>query len=78
MNLPESKVNPKLRTRIDPSFGKSYWKRIDILSDVICEAFEPIEAVTLTNEEWERSERVVVDYGKRGKSSSLPKTLSFF
>jgi hypothetical protein len=49
-----------------------------MFSDAVCEAFEPIKAVALTNEEWERSERVVVDYGKRGKSPSLPKTLSFF
>ena len=47
--------------------GKSYWERIEILSDAIYEVFEPIEAVALTNEEWERGERMVVDYAKKGE-----------
>jgi predicted nucleotidyltransferase len=46
--------------------GKNYWERIDILSDAIYEIFEPIEAVALTIEEWEKGESVIVDYAKEG------------
>jgi predicted nucleotidyltransferase len=48
-------------------FGKNYWERIDILSDAIYEVFEPIEAVALTVEEWEKDERVVSEYAKEGE-----------
>ena len=47
--------------------GKDYWERIDILSDAIYEVFEPIEAVAMTPEEWERKESLVVDYVKDGE-----------
>ena len=64
----------------DDFFGKSYWERIDILSDAIYEVFEPIEeAVALTNEEWERGEsdgksRLIdcLKKGYRRGSSRLP------
>jgi predicted nucleotidyltransferase len=51
----------------DDFLGTSYWERLEILSDAIYEVFEPIEAVALTNEEWERGDRVVVDYAKKGE-----------
>jgi len=47
--------------------GKGYWERIDILSDAIYEVFEPIEAVAMTPEEWEKKESPVVDYVKDGE-----------
>jgi predicted nucleotidyltransferase len=50
----------------DDFSGKNYWERIDILSDAIYEIFEPIEAVALTIEEWEKGESVLVDYAKEG------------
>ena len=50
----------------DDFSGKNYWERIDILSDAIYEIFEPIEAVALTVEEWEKGESVIVDYAKEG------------
>ncbi len=50
----------------DDFSGKNYWERIDILSDAIYEIFEPIEAVALTIEEWEKGESVIVDYAKEG------------
>ena len=53
---------------ISDSFsGKNYWERIDILSDAIYQVFEPIEAVALTIEEWEKEESAVVDYAKEGE-----------
>ena len=50
----------------DDFSGKNYWERIDILSDAIYEIFEPIEAVALTVEEWEKGASVIVDYAKEG------------
>ena len=47
--------------------GKDYWERIDILSDAIYAVFEPIEAVAMTPEEWEKKESLVVDYVKDGE-----------
>jgi uncharacterized protein len=44
-----------------------YWERIDILTDVIYEIFAPIEAVALTQEEWEKGESLVTDFAKNGK-----------
>jgi len=51
----------------DDFSGKNYWERIDILADSIYEVFEPIEAVALTIEEWEKGESVIVDYAKEGE-----------
>jgi predicted nucleotidyltransferase len=47
--------------------GKDYWQRTDILSQAIYEVFEPIEAVALTPEEWDKGESVVVEYAKNGE-----------
>ena len=47
--------------------GKDYWERTDILSQAIYEVFEPIEAVALTPDEWEKKESVVVDYAATGE-----------
>jgi len=44
--------------------GKGYWERIQILSDAIYEIFEPIEAVAMTPEEWDKANlRRKVDKG---------------
>jgi len=51
----------------DDFSGKDYWERIDILADAIYEVFEPIEAVALTSEEWEKGESGIVDYAKEGE-----------
>ncbi|MBA4417101.1 MAG: nucleotidyltransferase domain-containing protein [Syntrophus sp. (in: bacteria)] len=47
--------------------GKSYWERIDILSDAIYEVFEPIEAVAMTPEEWKNKRSSIVDYASDGE-----------
>jgi predicted nucleotidyltransferase len=47
--------------------GKDFWQRTDILSEAIYEVFEPIEAVGLTPEEWDKGESVVVEYAKNGE-----------
>lgn len=47
--------------------AKSYWERIDILSNAIYEVFEPIEAIAYTSEEWEKGESALADYAKNGE-----------
>lgn len=47
--------------------GRDYWERIDILSDAIYEVFEPIEAIALTPEEWEKGRSDIVEYSKAGE-----------
>ena len=47
--------------------GKDYWERTDILSKAIYEVFEPIEAVALTPEEWDKGEATVVEYARSGE-----------
>ncbi|MEA2039619.1 MAG: nucleotidyltransferase domain-containing protein [Thermodesulfobacteriota bacterium] len=52
---------------ISPSFsGKSYWERIDILSEAIYKVFAPIEASAFTPEEWKTGKSLIVDYAKDG------------
>jgi uncharacterized protein len=52
---------------ISPSFaGKSYWERIDILSEAIYEVFAPIEATAFTPEEWQSGQSLMVDYAREG------------
>ena len=47
--------------------GKDYWERIDILTDVIYEIFAPVEAVAMTQDEWERGDSFIVDYARHGE-----------
>ena len=47
--------------------GKSLWERVDILSEVIYEIFQPIEAVAITPEEWTEKKSFVVDYASTGR-----------
>ncbi len=45
----------------------NYWERVDLLSEVIYEIFEPIEAVSFTSKEWENSHSFLVDYARDGE-----------
>ena len=51
----------------DDFVTKDYWERIDILSDVIYEIFAPIEAIALTQDEWEKGDSFVVDFARNGE-----------
>jgi predicted nucleotidyltransferase len=51
----------------DDFIGKDYWERIDILTDVIYEIFAPIEAVAMTQEEWDRGDLFVTDFASNGE-----------
>ena len=47
--------------------SKDYWARTDILSRAIYEVFEPIEAVALTPEEWDKGDSEIVEYARSGE-----------
>lgn len=51
----------------DDFISKDYWERIDILSEVIYEIFAPIEAVALTQDEWEQGDSFVADLVRDGE-----------
>lgn len=51
----------------DDFAGKNFWERIEILSSAIYEVFEPIEAVAMTGEEWEKGESTIAAYAKEGE-----------
>ena len=54
---------------ISSSFSdKSYWERIDILTDAICQVVAPIEASAFTPEEWTSEKSLLFDYAKNGVS----------
>ncbi len=47
--------------------GKTYWERIDIISDAVYEVFQPIEATALTDEEWRSGDYFVCEYARNGE-----------
>jgi len=47
--------------------GKGYWERVEVLSDVIYEMFAPLDAVALTQDEWDGGESFVVDFARNGE-----------
>ena len=51
----------------DDFYGKDYWERIDLLADVIYQIFAPIEAIALTQEEWEKKDSFIVDFARQGE-----------
>ncbi len=46
---------------------KSYWERVDVLSDVIYQIFAPIEATAMTPKEWEQGDSFVIDFARNGE-----------
>lgn len=47
--------------------NKTYWERIDLLSEAIYQVMKPIEAVAMTTEEWERGDSMIVDFARKGE-----------
>jgi len=47
--------------------NKSYWERIDILSDAIYALFEPIEVMAFTPDEWQSRESILTDFAQNGE-----------
>jgi len=53
---------------ISESFsGKSYWERIDVLTEAIFAVYAPVEAVAMTPEEWEAGDSAIIDYAGKGE-----------
>jgi predicted nucleotidyltransferase len=52
---------------ISPSFsGKSYWERIDILTDAVIKTASSIEPSAFTPDEWKSENSLIADYAKNG------------
>ncbi len=51
----------------DDFSGMDYWQRIEVLTEAIYEIFEPIEAVAMTPEEWEKGDSFVCDFAGGGE-----------
>ena len=51
----------------DDFSGKDFWERIDILTDVIYEIFAPIEAIAMTQKEWDQGEFFAIDFARNGE-----------
>lgn len=47
--------------------NKGFWERIEILTEAICEVFEPIEALPMTPDEWERGDSMMAQIAKKGE-----------
>ena len=47
--------------------GQDHWKRVDLLSEAIYEVFAPLEAVSMTAQEWDAGDSVIVDYARSGE-----------
>ncbi len=48
--------------------GMDYWERINHLSAAIYKVFEPIEAVPMTQAEWDSGKSMIVDFARDGKT----------
>jgi predicted nucleotidyltransferase len=46
---------------------KSYWERIDILSAAVFKVFKPIEAVAMTQREWDAGDSMICNYARNGE-----------
>jgi predicted nucleotidyltransferase len=47
--------------------GRDFWERIDILSRAIAEVFEPIEAMAMTQMEWDEKTYSIVEYAQQNE-----------
>jgi predicted nucleotidyltransferase len=47
--------------------NKTYWQRIDLLSEAIYDIFEPIEATAFTPDEWNSKESIITDFAQNGE-----------
>ncbi|MHC9539754.1 MAG: nucleotidyltransferase domain-containing protein [Vulcanimicrobiota bacterium] len=44
-----------------------FWQRIDVMTEALYEVFEPIEAIAMTQTEWDNREFGIVDYACKGE-----------
>ncbi len=45
----------------------SYWERIEVLTDAITDVYEPIEALAVTPQEWEKGDSFLVEFAQDGE-----------
>jgi uncharacterized protein len=64
-NMPDSDID--LAVISDDFKGKDYWERINLLSEVIYELFQPIEASAFTSEEWNAKTSIIARYAEEGE-----------
>lgn len=48
-------------------YGKSYWERIEVLTDAIYAVYAPVEAVAMTPEEWQTGDSMIIDFARKGE-----------
>lgn len=46
---------------------KDYWQRIDILSSAVYKVFKPIEAIAMTQQEWQSGKSMIANYAENGE-----------
>ena len=46
---------------------KDHWERIKLLSEAIYRLWEPIEAIAMTPEEWERGDSLIAQFARGGE-----------
>lgn len=52
---------------ISDSFSyMDYWQRIDVIADVIGDIFQPIEAIAMTNDEWNSKSSMITEFARNG------------
>lgn len=44
-----------------------YWKRIDLISEIIYEIFQPLDVFLYTPAEWEKNDSFIIDYANDGE-----------
>jgi predicted nucleotidyltransferase len=47
--------------------GKSYWERIEVLTEAIYAVYAPVEAVAMTPAEWQAGDSMIVDFARKGE-----------
>jgi len=53
---------------VSPDFeGRRYWQRIELLAKAVYEVWEPIEAVAMTPQEWEKGESMIAQFAREGE-----------
>jgi len=53
---------------ISESFsGRSYWERVEVLTDAIYAIYAPVEAVAMTPEEWQAGDSMIVEFARKGE-----------
>ena len=47
--------------------GMEFWDRIRVMSEAICELWEPIESIAMTPDEWEHGDSLIAQFARQGE-----------